>query len=265
MNKIYTEFYPNKLFTLAEANKIIKDYQVCRNNINRLVKQRMITRIKAGIYYINPLDNKEFYPDTIHIASKLRPDAVITANSALKALNMPSLTDTTIYLNAKHPAKMRIGRYTYRITRGQNFGVEKTKYRTGYGEFEIKTTDLERTIIECLKTRGLRGEELINILKSKPFEINMRRMTNYLEKYNMPILYNKTGLVLEACKSQLKVEDSELDKLKKKLTKKTYYFKERGIRLTRPRYNYYKEWNIMIPEILYEMMIAGRPAQAKTI
>ncbi|MGV8141165.1 MAG: type IV toxin-antitoxin system AbiEi family antitoxin domain-containing protein [Candidatus Woesearchaeota archaeon] len=258
MNKIYKEFYQNKLFTLAEANKIIKDYQICRNNINRLAKQGLITRIKAGIYYINPLDDKEFYPDPIHIASKLRSDAIITANSALQVLNITNQTDTTIYIGAKHAAKLRIGKYTYRIIKGQNFGIDKIRYKTRYGEFEIKTADLERTIIECLKARSMKGEELIKTFKSRPIEISIRKIINYLEKYNMPILYSKAGLILEACKTQLKIDESDLDKIRKKLSKKIYYFKERGIRLVRPRYKYYKEWNIMLPETLYELMIAGR-------
>ena len=76
----------------------------------------------------------------------------------------------------------------------------------------------------------------------------------------MPILYSKTGLILEACKTQTKIGESELEKIRRKLTKKTYYFKERGIRLTRPRYYYNKEWNIMIPETLNETLKALKPA-----
>jgi predicted transcriptional regulator of viral defense system len=291
MNKIYKEMYQNKLFTLQEATKIIKDNQVCRNNINRLVKQKLITRLKAGIYYINPLDNQGFYPDTIHIASKLRPDAVISANSALRVLNQTnrqtSINEPTIYLSAKHSSRLRIDKHTYKIIKGFNFGIDKIEYQTPYGKFEIKVTDLERTIIDCLRTRSLKGEELLNILKAKqsdakqlegkqtetklsdskqqeikPVEINFRKITTYLEKYNMPILYSKVGLMLELCKTELKIDSSDIDKLRKKLSKKIFYFKERGIKLIRPRYHYYKEWNIMLPEHLFEMAKSMRPQVA---
>jgi len=288
MNKIYKEMYQNKLFTLQEATKIIKDNQICRNNINRLIKEKLITRLKAGIYYINPLDNQGFYPDIIHIASKLRLDAVISANSALKVLNLTNKqasTESVVYLSAKHSSKLRIDKHTYKIIKGFNFGIDKMEYHTPYGKFEIKVTDLERTIIDCLRTRSLKGEELLTILKSKqpdakqlegksleikqsevkPVEISFRKIITYLEKYNMPILYSKVGLILELCKTELKIDESDIDKLKKKLSKKTFYFKERGIKLIRPRYHYYKEWNIMLPEHLFEMTKTMKPQVAPVI
>jgi len=261
MNKIYQEIYQNKLFTLTEATKIIKDNQVCRNNINRLVKQKLITRLKAGLYYINPLDNQDFYPNTTHIASKLRPDAVISANSALNVLKLTNTTDTTIYISAKHTSKIRIGKYTYKIIKGHNFGIDKVEYQTSYGKFEIKVTDLERTIIDCIRTRSIKGTELIEILKTKQVEISFRKLFNYLEKYNMPILYSKVGLIIELCKTNLKLSDSDIDKIHKKLSKKIFYYKERGIKLIRPRYYYNKEWNMMIPEQLNEIVKTMRPVQ----
>ena len=260
MNKIYKEMYQNKLFTLQEANKIIRNNQVCRNNINRLIKQKLITRLKPGIYYINPLDNKGFYPDTIHIASKLRPDAIISANSALAVLKLTSTTDNIMYLSAKHSAKLRIGKHTYKIIKGNNLGIDKFEYQTPYGKFEIKVTDLERTIIDCLKMRSIKGEEMTNMLRTKQLELSFRKMSNYLEKYNMPILYSKVGLILELCKTQLKIDDSDIEKLRKKLSKKIFYFKERGIKLIRPKYHYYKDWNIMLPEHMFELAKTLKPA-----
>ncbi len=253
MNKVYKEMYPNKLFTLSEANKIIKNYDVCKNNINRLVQQKLVTQLKAGIYYINPLDSKDFYPDTIHIASKLRPDAVISSVTALKILLKQPLTDTILYIGSKHSSKLRIDKHTYKILKTITTGIDKIEYQTPYAKIEIKITDIEKTIIDCLKTRDIKFIELINLLKQKPQEINFKKILNYLEKYNMPILYEKVGVLLELCKIQLKIDNQDLDKLKKKLTKKIFYFKEKGIKLIRPKYYYYNEWNIMLPEPIFEM------------
>lgn len=259
MNKIYKEMYQNKLFTLVEANKIIKNYDVCKNNINRLVKQKLITQLKAGIYYINPLDNKEFYPDTIHIASKLRQDATITSKSALQIHIKQPNTDTTLYIGSKNTSKLRINKHTYRIITNQNFGTEKITYQTAYGTFEIKITDIEKTIIDCIRTRDVKGTELINILKTRPIEISFKKILQYLEKYDMPILYNKIGLIIDICKVQLKIDKEDLEKIRKRLTKKIYYYKEKGIRLMRPKYYYYKDWNIMIPDQLFELTKMLKP------
>jgi len=259
MNKIFIGMYQNKLFTLSEANKIIKDYQVCRNNIDRLVKQKLIIRLKAGIYYIKPLDNPEFYPDPIHIASKLRPDAVICANSALRVMKLSSATESVYYICAKHPSKLRIDKNTYKIIKNFNFGIEKIEYMTAYGKVDLKITDIERTFLDCIRTRSVKAEELINILRNKPIALSIKKIQTYLEKYDMPILYNKTGMILDVCKQNLKIDDQELDKIRKKLSKKIYYYKERGIKLIRPRYRYYKEWNIMIPEHQYELIKTLKP------
>jgi len=264
MNKIYQELYAQKLFNLTDANKIIKNYQICRNNVNRLVKQKMITTLKPGLYHINPLDNPDFYPDPIHIASKLRDNAVICASSALKILKLKTgdenkSSDNTIYVGSTHPSKLRIGTHTYKIIKDYSFGIDKVEYQTPYGNFEIRTTDIERAILDCLRTRSIKGENLVNILKTNSLTINFKKILSYLEKYNMPILYSKAGLILEICKDNLKIENEDLEKIKKKLTKKTYYFKERGIRLIRPKYHYHKEWNIMLPDKLFELAKTARP------
>lgn len=255
MNKIFVSMYQNRLFSLSDASKIVKNYQVRKNNINRLVKQGLISRLKGGLYFVKPLDNHDFYPDPIHIASKLRPDAIICANTALRVLKLsnPNVPEPTIYISSKHASKSRIGKYTYKILSGQNFGVDKIEYLTSYGRVDIKITDVERTIIDCIKTRSVRADELINILRSKPLTVSFKKFQTYLEKYDMPILYSKVGLILELCKSNLKIDDSDIEKLRKKLSKKIYYYKERGIKLIRPRYKYFKEWNIMIPEQLFEL------------
>jgi predicted transcriptional regulator of viral defense system len=260
MNRLFLEIYPKKLFSLGDANKIIKDYQICRNNITRLVKNKSIQRLKGGLYYIIPLDNPNFYPDTIHIGSKLRVNGIISANSALKLLKLQTKDEDIVYLSAKHPSKMRIDKHTYKIIKNYNFGIDEVEYATTYGTVEIKVTDIERTIIDCLRIRSIKIEELVNILKSKNPELSMRKIINYLEKYNMPILYNKVGLVLELCKTNLKIDNADLEKLRKKLTKKIYYFKERGIKLIRPKYHYLKEWNIMLPEHLFEIAKVLKPA-----
>ena len=260
MNKIYKELYKNKVFTLDDGLKIIKNYQVLRNTLNRLTKNNSIKKLKGGLYYIVPLDNEEFYPDVIHIASKLRQDAIITAITALKVLNIAAnnASDSTLYILSKHQSKKHLDKHTYKILKeppkSQNLGIIKTEYETPYGKIELKVTDIERTIIECVKTRSIKATDLINLLKNKQPKIDIKKLYTYLEKYNINILYNKIGLILDVCAPYLKIEQSEIESYKKKLTKKIYYYKEPGIRLIRPRYEYYKDWNIMITAQLHDLI-----------
>ena len=90
-------------------------------------------------------------------------------------------------------------------------------------------------------------------------ELSFNKILTYLEKYNMPILYSKVGLILELCKSYIKIDQSDIEKLRKKLSKKIFYYKERGIKLVRPKYFYLKEWNIMLPEQIFEVAKIVKP------
>lgn len=256
MNKLYQKMYIQKIFTLDEANKIIKNRQVCKNTLTRLVHQKMIKRLRNNIYIVLPLDNPDFEPDPLHIASKLRPDAIISCNSALYALGWMKDEIKNVFLYSKHPSKSRIGRTTYKIIKNkQTFGTSKIEYQTDYTKLELIVTDLERTLIDCARTRSLKLEELINILKNPKIQIDMSRIISYLEKYKKPILYNKIGLILDTTKAFTKLQEEDFEKIRKKLSKKIFYAREKELKLVRPRYKYYVKWNIMIPENLYYQIV----------
>lgn len=256
MNRLYQKFYIQKVFTLDEANKIIKNRQVCKNTLTRLIKKNQIKRYMNNIYSIIPIDQQNFTPDPLHIASKLRSDAIISCNSALYALGWIKDEVKNVFIYSKHPTKTRIAAINYKIIRNkQNFGTTKIDYNTNYTTMELTTTDLERTIIDCLRTRSLKLDELLTILKNPKIQIDIGRMMNYLDKYKKPILYNKTGLILDATKAFTKIQEEDLEKIKKKLTKKIFYAREKEVKLIRPRYKYYGKWNLMITEKLYEMIV----------
>lgn len=253
MNKLYVKLYQKKIFTLRDACRIIKNYQVCKNTLRRLISKNLIKRIRNTIYYILPLDNPGFYPDKLEIGSLIRNDGIICCNTALYAYKLINPEDT-IYIYSKYASTITIKETKYKIMQNRhNLGIDEIDYATGYSQIKLKLTDIERTIIDCLKSRTLKTHDLIMILRTGKVELNIKKIAKYLDKYEMPILYNKTGLVLELSKDALKLKDEDLTALSKKLTKKIFYLKERGLRLIKPKYKYYSKWNIMIPENIYEL------------
>jgi len=254
MNKLYQKMYSKKLFTLDNCLKIIKDKQVCLNTLTRLVNKGLLKRLRNSIYHIVPLDDPDFEPEPLHIATLLRKDASISINSSLQAQGL--FYDKTIYLYSKHSAKIRINDITYRILKNRhNSGIKKHELKTSYGIYEISITDNERTLIDCIRTRSIKLEELVKIFRNPKIEIDIGKIINYLEKYRKPILYNKTGLVLDACKNFLRLQDDDLGKIRQKLSKKIFYAREKGLTLIRPKYKYYGKWNMMINEDLYDMIV----------
>jgi len=261
MNKIFLKFYQKKLFTLKEATKIIKNYQVCKNTLKRLISKNQIKRIRNRIYYIVPLDNPDFYPNHIEIASNITQDATIACTSALTARSLWQAEDT-LFLLGSYAKTIRIKETTYKILENPyNFGFEEIEYNTGYSTIDLKITDIERTIIDCLRTKSIPFVDLQKILKERNLEISIKKMIKYLEKYKKPILYNKVGLILDMSKDNLKISENDLTDIRKKLSKKTFYLKEKGLRLIKPKYKYYNKWNIMIPEKVFELI----PSEALTI
>jgi predicted transcriptional regulator of viral defense system len=254
MNEIYAKFYKQKVFTLYQANKIIRNKQVCQNALNRLVKRNMIKRIRKTIYHIVPLDDSDFEPNNVQVASDLRRDTVISCNTALSAYKLWK-AESTVYILSKYASKIRLKEDTYRILKDQyNIGINKMEYDTGYTIISIKITDIERTILDCLWNRTIKIEDLIKVLRTNKIDFNIKNIIKYLERYKKPILYNKLGFLLEAAKQNLDIHDEELETIRKKLTKKTFYLKEKGLTLIRPRYRYYQKWNLMIPEDLMDMV-----------
>ncbi|HGJ67636.1 TPA: hypothetical protein ENS27_19930 [bacterium] len=157
-----------------------------------------------------------------------------------------------VFIYSKHPSKIRVGKTTYKMIKNkQSFGTIKIEYQTTYTKLDLIITDFERTLIDCARTKSLKLEELIAILKNPKINIDMSRIINYLEKYKKPILYNKIGLILDTTKSFTRLQEEDFEKIRKKLSKKIFYAREKELRLIRPRYKYYGKWNIMIPENLY--------------
>ena len=252
MHTLYKEFYKQRVFTIDEANKIIKNYQVCRNTIHRLIKEGYIKRIKSGLYNIVPLDEPGFEPNQIHIATKLQ--GIISHNTALH-LHKIHKKEPTIYILTQSSKKMRIKDITHKkIKTKQNIGIINLEYQTGYNTITIRITDLERSILDVVWTKTIRLEDLIAIIKGyknttqKKLEINSNKLISYIEKYKKPILYNKIGLLLDITKDSIIIQEEDLEKIRKKLGKKIYYYKDSKVSLIRPRYKYNKQWNIMIPE-----------------
>ena len=263
MNKIYKKMYKERIFKLKEANKIIKNIQVCKNNLTRLLAKHLIKRIRKSIYYIVPLDNEDFYPDPIHLGTKIRDEAPFMCDTALLIHGVIDAKSAlhTIYIGYSQASKIRIRDVTYNILKNDyDIGIETVEYATPYGTINVEVTDIERTIIDCIRTKSIKMMDIISLVGSMK-SINIKKILNYLEKIKKPILYNKIGLILETNQKKLNIEINDLEKIKKKLSKKTYYAKEKELTLIKPKYKYYKQWNIMIPEKIHEMFKEKNNAQ----
>jgi predicted transcriptional regulator of viral defense system len=250
MNKIYSTFYGQRVFTLAEARKLYRSVQVTKNTLQRLIKRKQIRKIKRGIYHIIPFESELYTPDSLLIASKLKKKAFFCLWTAL---NVHDLTESkSLTLGWTRNQTLKIFGLPYQFIRMKaNFGMEE---RT-VGNQKIQVTDLERTFLDCLN--NLDEFESINQFFTiwGNASLNGSKVVEYLKHYKRRKLYHYAGYVLEKLKEMNLVTEKDFEKIQQGLSKKVYYMhikpkdrvaklKERFSKQT-PR-EYSKKWKLIV-------------------
>jgi predicted transcriptional regulator of viral defense system len=125
------------------------------------------------------------------------------------------------------------------------FGIEQIQR----GTLEINVSDRERTVLDCIRNIEYAGgiEELTKSISAFP-GLNYKKLLEYLDLFNEKSMYHRTGFILDRLKSELNVSQDILESIREKLGKRTYYLHPgtKGV--------YKKEWNIIVPENITELM-----------
>ncbi len=251
MNKIYKSFYQQRVFTLKEAFELTKNYQVAKNEIQRLKHKGLIKRILPGIYHIVPMDYTLYAPEPLLIASKLEKKSFFSLFSALHIHDLAESKE--IFISCRKNKKLRIYSTTYNLVRTKRFfGVEEKII----GNQKAKVSDIERTFIDCLDNIELFEslEEFARIMGNT--KLNTKKLFEYLKRYGKKKLCNYAGYFLEKLKGFMGIQDKELEKLQKLLGKKVYYLQIRPKtryskireRFAGAKHRYVKQWKLVVVE-----------------
>lgn len=138
----------------------------------------------------------------------------------------------------------------------RNFEFEDITYKYVKSHFDngvivpetnskIKVTNLERTIVDCIKNIDLAGgiEELFQCLDSV-VTLNNDRIHEYLELYDIQFLYQKAGYIFERHKVDFVIRDELINACQQKVGEGIRYFDDdaragNGVLV--------KKWNLIIP------------------
>jgi predicted transcriptional regulator of viral defense system len=247
MYKIYKAFYNQKVFTLKEAKKLFKNYQVCKNTIHRLIKKKSIKRIKPGIYFVVPFDDERYIPNPIWIGSFLRKDYFFSHLTALQIHDY--MSSPTIYISSDISKTFKIFGTSYTIIKtNYDFGIEQSTY----SNVKVRVSDLERTFLDCLLRIDYFNsfDEFLNVAQNMPLRFKI--LIKYLTYYDNKRLYALTGYVLELLKDKLGISDLDLKEIEKGLGKKTYYMTKPMSRVAKIRakiksnIEHSKRWHLVI-------------------
>ncbi len=248
-HKLYFGFYEKEVLRNSDAYKLIPNKKTARQILFRLKNKGFIRQVRRGLFAIVPAQmiGKEFSVDRFLVASQLTRPYFISHHTALEIHGVAES-----YLNIAYISTNKISRplefqnISYKIINTKHmFGIEQVPR----GTLEINVSDRERTVLDCIRKIEYAGgvEELAKSISAFP-GLNYKKLLEYLGLFQEKSMFHRTGFILDSLKSELNVPRDFLDSIKENLSKRTYYLHHgtRGV--------YKKEWNIIVPENIEEMM-----------
>ena len=206
-----------------------------------------IVRIRRGYYAVKT--QGAIVDDSILIAGRIAPDAIIAYHSALSfhALAYSMYVLSYCFSHAPvQPFQFLQSRYQCishpRPLQPNQIALETKSYdRQG---LDIRVTTVERTLVDCLdkpKFAGgweeiWRAGDMINIL-------DVERMINYVLCLGNATTVAKVGFFLEQFQRQFNVKEEHLKLLEEHKPKSKHYMGQRGEKDCR----YFQRWNLMVP------------------
>lgn len=175
---------------------------------SELIKRNIIARIKPGKYVIIPQElgkNVEYIGNWYVVAREIvkSPDYYISYYSAMDIHNMVTHPITKVFITTpkQEYRKQRIvGNTSF------EFLYMDAKYIWGIKNFwatkseQVRASDIERTIIDCLYRPKYCGGilEIVKGLWIQKEKIDFDKLLNYIKKFNRIVVIKRLGYILES-------------------------------------------------------------------
>lgn len=211
-------------FTLADVESITGLAPAAARSLAHKAQTRgLCTRLKPGLYSVVPFDlgRATTYVDNPYLIAKElvgRSPYFISHGAAMELHRMVTQPMFSIHVSCeKRMRSQTVGGYDFRfahISPEQNFGTMKHWVNK---ERHVMVSDMERTIIDCLRHPGMAGgiTEVAKGLWMKRDDMKIDRLINYALRLDVGAVIRRLGYLLEYYKI---AEGSILDPLRSRLT-----------------------------------------------
>ena len=176
-----------------------------RNLVHKAQQRGLVTRLKPGLYNLVPFElgrATEHIGNPYLIAGEVAGNAAyfLSHGTALELHRMLTQPNLTIRVSCTRRIRPQsIGGYEYRfvlVSEAQLFGIAKhwvTK------EQPVMLSDMERTIIDCLRRPDLVGgiTEIAKALWMKRDSLNTARLIDYALRLDVGAVSRRLGYLLE--------------------------------------------------------------------
>jgi predicted transcriptional regulator of viral defense system len=251
--EVYLSALRNRFITIGEAKEIAKKDSTARMALWRLSCKGNLRRVRSGLYAAIPLEisGKEFEVNRYLMFDRaMGSKGALAFHSALELHGVAqSDFNTVYYLSTLRKSSFATENLTFRpVWAPRLFGVTTVHV----DEIPVRVTDKERTFLDCVRRPNLCGG-LEEFLKSAEGFTTMSpvKLMDYLERFDEQSLYQRTGFILTFLGTRIRTSDDLLEALRKRVGKNVYYLTP-GRKKRRSRLN--KEWNVMVPVNLEEMV-----------
>lgn len=254
-----------KQISIYEVKQRLKEHQfLVRTEINSLFPELSIQNIDTiiiqlkndgflknhkakgrGSYFIDTNKNNLYITDITAKLAAISDDVILCYNSALEYHNLSRYASTNvIYISGKtsrdidHIFPKKIKNIDLKQ---KDFGIIEADNDL------IKVTDIERTIIDCIRLPkyALGWENIFHAIKNVK-KIDEGKIMEYLICFSTPTLSSKVGLVLEHFKDELDIQQHFFSRL-------SLYRNNTPFRLIRNSPgSLNKTWNIYVPKNFFD-------------
>jgi predicted transcriptional regulator of viral defense system len=241
--KYYEQLLKLEAFKLNDVEQLTGSVDAAKQLLSRYVEKGFVKKVKRNLYYCANLKNKNSAANRFVVGSNINPASYLSHHSAFEYHGLAHQTFYEVYV----ASDMVFRSFEYE---GITYKYIKSHFDNGVmipeTNSKIRVTNLERTVIDCIKNIGLAGgtEELFQCLDSV-LMLNNDRLLEYLKLYNLQFIYQKAGFIFERYKSDFVIKDELIGACQQKVGEGIRYFDEdahkgNGVLM--------KKWNLIIPK-----------------
>ncbi len=240
------------IFSSEDVISLTGNRETAHSKIYRFSQKGYIKSIKRNLYAAISLESRQTIVNKFQIGCSLTKSAYVSHYSAFEYFGLTNQVFNEVYVSSKE--------------RFNNFEFEGILYKFVHSKFNdgvlepqnysgVRVTDIERTVLDGIKDFEKIGglEELLRCLGMITY-LDSEKLEKYLDIYNIQMLYQKTGYILEYYKDSLKLRDSFFEFCKTNIGKSTrYLFK--GTKSDDSLYN--RKWKLVVPKNLTNIFDQG--------
>lgn len=230
--KIYTYFDPGEFFTIHEVQqKLGTSGNTLRKRLSELSLKGYLCPVRKGLYYLTKADKKieTNIKSPYVVASKLTPECHIGFKTALQfhANKIPPEQDTVYVVSpSKFNSFQFENRFFFWCQNSCKNGIEKYTLSHHGLEFEIRATNFEKSLVDCLKRPSICPSffELIRLCEETNKVPDVEKILKYVTECNVQIMFNRVGVLFEKIKNKWDLDEHFFQELERKMNKRQTYW-----------------------------------------